>query len=287
MASKMFYTAEEAAQKLSKTVPDILEMARRGEIQEFRDRDRVMFKVEQINLLAGDEKEGEIPLALEDSRLDESAIDLADSTGGRQSGGRSPARRDVMADSSEETGISAFDASRYGQEKGPGGSAAGKSGPSGRSGSGELSLETVGSGSGLLDLTRENDDSLSGANLIEEAFQNEEDVQLPANASGLFDAAGAESGGNAVAAVGGGGVAMMPMVVETYEGSWSGLGVGLMIGAFAALVCALIMAAVTATGAVPALATTFASNLLVWGGGLLGVTIIAGLIGFFVGRATE
>ncbi|MBL9149229.1 MAG: helix-turn-helix domain-containing protein [Phycisphaerae bacterium] len=279
MASKMFYTAEEAAQKLSKSVQDILEMARRGEIQEFRDRDRVMFKVEQINLLAGDDKEGEIPLALEDSRLDESAIDLADSTGGRSANAgkaAAAARRDTMADSSEETGISAFEASRYGQDKKGGGKA----------GSGELSLETVGSGSGLLDLTRDNDDSLSGANLIEAAFENEDDVQLPANASGLFEAAGIESGGNAVATVGGG-MTMMPMMVEAYDGSWSGLGIGLMIGAFAALICALIMAAVTVTGAVPALATMFTGNLLVWGGGLLGVTIVAGLIGFFIGRATE
>ncbi|MFO0827292.1 MAG: helix-turn-helix domain-containing protein [Phycisphaerales bacterium] len=280
MANKMFYSAEEAAQKLGKPVNAVLEMAKRGEIQEFRDRDRVMFKVEQINLLAGgDDKDGEIPLALEDSRLDESAIDLADSTGGRSSPKASGKRE--TADSSDETGISAFEASRYGQDKSSGSKAGAKAG------SGELSLETVGSGSGLLDLTRENDDSLSGAALIEDAFQSEEDVQLPANASGLFDAAGgADSGGNAVAA-GAGTMAMMPMVVEAYDGSWSGLGVGLMIGAFAALLCALIIVAVGVSGAVPALATMFTGNLLVWGGGLLGVTIICGLVGFFIGRATE
>ncbi|MDZ4831086.1 MAG: helix-turn-helix domain-containing protein [Phycisphaerae bacterium] len=279
MANKMFYTADEAAQKLGKTVNAVLEMAKKGEIQEFRDRDRVMFKVEQINLLAGDDRDGEIPLALEDSRLGESGIDLADSTSDRsKAGARSAAKREPAPDSSDETGISAFDASRYGQDKG--GSKAG-----GKGGSGELSLETVGSGSGLLDLTRENDDSLSGAALIENAFENEDDVQLPANASGLFDAAGADSGGNVVTS--GGGVAMMPMMVEAYEGSWSGLGVGLMIGAFAALICTLIMAAVAVTGAVPALATMFAGNLLVWAGGLLGVTIVCGLVGFFIGRATE
>jgi hypothetical protein len=156
-------------------------------------------------------------------------------------------------------------------------------------GSGELSLETVGSGSGLLDLTRENDDSLSGAALIEDAFQNEDEVQMPANASGLFEAAGgADSGGNAVmAGAGGGAVAMMPMMVESYDGSWSGLGVGLLVGAFAALVCVMIIALVMSTGAVPALATMFAANLWVWGGGLLGATVICGLVGFFIGRATE
>ena len=278
MAGKMFYSAEEAAQKLGKSVPEVLEMAKKGEIQEFRDRDKVMFKAEQINLLAGDEAEGgEIPLALEDSRLDDSAIDLADSGPAKPAPKKGAPKKDLLADSSDETGISAFDASKYGQDKAGGGS---------KGGSGELSLETVGSGSGLLDLTRENDDSLSGAALIEDAFQNEDDVQLPANASGLFEAAGGvESGGNAVAATGT--MAMMPMVVEAYEGSWSGLGVGLMIGAFAALTCTLMIVLVAVTGAVPAVATMFAESLPIWGGGLLGVTIILGLVGFFIGRATE
>jgi hypothetical protein len=280
MAGKMFYTAEEAAQKLGKSVNDVLEMAKRGEIQEFRDRDKVMFKTEQINLLAGDDGDagGGIPLALEDSRLDDSAIDLADSTGGGGAAAKGAAKKSPALDSSDETGISAFEASRFGQDK-----------TQSMGGSGELSLETVGSGSGLLDLTRENDDSLSGAALIEDAFQSEDEVQMPANASGLFEAAGgADSGGNAVmAGAGGGAVAMMPMMVESYDGSWSGLGVGLLVGAFAALVCVMIIALVMSTGAVPALATMFAANLWVWGGGLLGATVICGLVGFFIGRATE
>ncbi|MDZ4753446.1 MAG: helix-turn-helix domain-containing protein [Phycisphaerae bacterium] len=285
MASKMFYSAEEAAEKLGKSVNEVLEMAKRGEIQEFRDRDRLMFKVEQVNLLAGDD-DVDLPLALEDSGMGEPGITLSDSGGGSASGMRShpikppanpkkpPTSRDMLADSSEETGISAFDASKYGQDKAKGGS-------------GELSLETVGSGSGLLDLTRENDDSLSGAALIEDAFSNDENVEMPANASGLFDAAGgADSGGNVVMS-GGGGMAMMPMMVETYDGAWSGLGVGLMIGAFAALTCAMIMAIVSVTGAVPALAIYFTGNLAVWGGGLALAAIVCGLVGFFIGRATE
>ena len=276
MANKMFYSAEEAAEKLNKSVHDVLEMAKRGEIQEFRDRDRVMFKAEQINLLAGDD-DADLPLALEDSRAGDPTISHADSGGGSGPGMQSPRpaakkpTRDVLADSSEETGISAFDASKYGQDRA-------------KAGSGELSLETVGSGSGLLALTRENADSLSGAALIEDAFSNEDNVEVPANASGLFDAAGAESGGNSVMA---GGMQMMPMVVESYDGAWSGLGIGLLIGAFVALAMALLMGLVTITGAVPALANIFTGNLAVWGGGLAGVVIVLGLAGFFIGKATE
>ncbi len=276
MASKMFYTAEEAAEKLGKTVSQVLDMGKRGEIQEFRDRDKVMFKAEQINLLAGDEEGGDIPLALEDSSAGGAAIDLADTTGARgrmTSSPTSKANARTMADSSDETGISAFEASRFGQDK--------------KSGSGELSLETVGSGSGLLDLTRENDDSLSGAALIEDAFSNDENVDMPANASGLFEAAGgAESGGNAVAASAGG-MTMMPMIMEAYEGGWSGAGIGLMIGSMISLVCVLIMVVVTATGAIPALATMFTENMPVWGGGLALVAVVCGVAGFALGRWSE
>ena len=53
--AKMFYSLEEVCQKLGKTGDEITEMVRTGLIQEFRDRDRLMFKVEQIELLAGGE----------------------------------------------------------------------------------------------------------------------------------------------------------------------------------------------------------------------------------------
>ena len=50
---KMFYTLEEAAAKLGKTVEQVREMAKSGQLQEFRDRDKLMFKREQIDLLGG------------------------------------------------------------------------------------------------------------------------------------------------------------------------------------------------------------------------------------------
>ena len=50
--AKMFYTLEEAASKLGKSVDDVKTMAEKGQLQEFRDRDRLMFKVDQVDLLA-------------------------------------------------------------------------------------------------------------------------------------------------------------------------------------------------------------------------------------------
>jgi len=278
MANKMFYTAEEAAEKLGKTVDELLAMAKRGEIQEFKQGDKVAFKVEQINLLANDDDDfGDIPLALDDSAAG-SGIDLADSFAPAKSAAPAPPSAPApssLMDSSEETGISAFEASRFGQP------ATSDSG---------ISLETVGSGSGLLDLTRESEDTQLGADLIAATFDDDSSVEPIANASGLFEAAGVESGGNAVVgtvAPMAAGMAMMPMVAESYDGKWSGLTVGLMVGASAALVMVSIIIATMSGGGASALATTVADNLPVWGGGLAGVTLISGLVGFFIGKATE
>ena len=82
----------------------------------------------------------------------------------------------------------------------------------------------------------------------------------------------------------------MPMVVEAYDGGGSGLGVGLLIGALGALVCVAIVAIVGVSGATPELATGLASSsngLWMWAGGLLGATVVLGLIGLFIGKASE
>ena len=259
--AKMFYTMDEVCEKLGKTQDEITQMVSSGQIQEFRDRDRLMFKCEQIDLLAGDEDTGEVKLDLETgaglsgsglSLEDESSIGLADS---REGTGISVFDTDHGLDESEQTQVGDVDE--------------------------ELTLDAVGSGSGLLDLTRESDDTSLGAALLEEVYSGDENIEMPANASGLFDAA-------PEAPQAGGGVAVaMPVLIETYDGAGSGLGIGLMVGALAALVCIAILVIVGVTGGTAGLAMTFAGNIYVWAGGLLGVTIVLGLIGMFFGKASE
>ncbi|MFO0875022.1 MAG: helix-turn-helix domain-containing protein [Phycisphaerales bacterium] len=264
--AKMFYTLDEVAQKLGKSADEIKEMTRRGEIQEFRDRDKLMFKVEQIDLLVGGEEEsGEIPLALEDSRMGGSAAGLQDSGL-------------ALADSRDASSMSAFETD-HGEEK-----AAARTQPAPATDD-ELSLEAVGSGSGLLDLTRESDDTSLGAELLEEVYSSEDNVEIPANASGLFEAAGAESPGNALSAAGG--MVMAPMVMEAYDGSWSGLSIGLLLGALVAIICMGVMVFVGLGGSTAGIAHMFAENLMIWAGGLAAVTLVCGAVGFFIGKATE
>jgi hypothetical protein len=277
--AKMFYTLEEVSAKLRKSPDDVKQMVKSGQIQEFRDRDKLMYKVEQIDLLAGDDDNSEVHL------------DLADTSGGSSIGmtGSGLDLKDDSAiglvDSREGTGISVFDTDHGSSHGSSFGSVADGAGETrvGEAMDEELSLEAVGSGSGLLDLTKESDETSLGAELLEEVYTSPDKVEMPSNASGLFEAA-TERGDEPVLA--GGGVAM-PMVMETYDGAGSGLGAGLMIGALVALVCSIIICIVGATGATPQLATMIAGNLYMYVGILLGVTLVLGAVGFFVGKASE
>ena len=266
--AKMFYTLEDVCQKLGKTEDELKAMVASGQIQEFRDRDKLMFKVEQIDLLASsDDDAGEVHLDLEES-AGSSGLAL-----------ESEASSLGLTDSREGTGVSVFDTDHAGEDAAEGT----------RAGEGideELSLDAVGSGSGLLDLTRESDETSLGAELLEEVYAGDENVEIPAHASGLFEAAGTESPGDAVAAEPAG-MTSMPVVIEAYDGGGSGLGAGLLLGSLAALVCVAIIAIVGVTGASPALAQSFAQNLWLWFGGLLGLTVVLGLVGLFVGKASE
>ena len=65
--AKMFYTLDEASQKLGKSEDEVRELASSGQLQEFRDRDQLMFKVEQVDLLAGGGDDDDFSLDLEDT----------------------------------------------------------------------------------------------------------------------------------------------------------------------------------------------------------------------------
>ncbi len=304
--AKMFYTLQEVCEKLGSSEEEIKEMVRTGQIQEFRDRDKLMFKVEQIDLLAGgDEDTSDVHLELDDSSggsgvalKEESTLGLADSreeiglADSREGAGLSDAgaskealgladsREGIgLADSREGTGVSVFDTDHGGEES--------DQSDAGEAVEEELGLDAVGSGSGLLDLTRESDDTSLGAELLEEVYSSDENVELPAHASGLFEAAGVEK---PIEEAGEAAPSGVPVLLEAYDGGGSGLGTGLMIGALVSLVCVAIVAIVGITGATPVLATKIAASsnsIWIWAGGLFGVTLILGVVGLVVGKASE
>ena len=268
--AKMFYSLEEVCQKLGKTGDEITEMVRTGLIQEVRDRDRLMFKVEQIELLAGGEDDtSEVTLDLEDTSGG-SGVALKGDLGSSGLG---------LSDSREDTGISVFDTDHGSDDAVDQGDGVDED---------ELELDAVGSGSGLLDLTRESDETSLGAELLEEAYSGDQDVEIPAHASGLFEAAGAERTGDEV--VPEVASAAMPTMIVAYDGSGSGLVAGMLVGSLVALICIAIIGIVGLMGSTPDLATRFASSsgsLWMWAGGLLSITLVLGLVGLFIGKATE
>ena len=66
--AKMFYSAEEAAGKLGKSVDELIAMAKSGEVQSFKQDDQDMFRVEQIDMLAStDDDLGDLSISLDES----------------------------------------------------------------------------------------------------------------------------------------------------------------------------------------------------------------------------
>jgi hypothetical protein len=295
--AKMFYSMEEAAEKLGVDVDQLKSMADSGKLQQFRDRDKVMFKVDQVDQLAAagssstgepalsDSDSGSIPMA--DAAGDTDAIDLGAAIDADHEKPKKP------EDARGATGISVFDADEI--------DAVDPLAQTVVSGSvtaddDELALESVGSGSGLLDLTRESDDTSLGAELLEEIYPaggSDAKVEGGSGFEGIFDAAGgvesAPSGltdvdpGNVAADAAPGGATMV--MAEASDPAGSGWTAGMLIGGIAALVIGVMVVLASMLGTISGLATSMAEDLPMYAGALLGVSVVLAIIGGFLGKA--
>lgn len=280
--AKMFYTTEEAALKLGKTEAQLKEMVARGELQEFRDRDRLMFKKEQVDLVAG--SDDFIPLA-ESGEHD--AIGLA------SSGTAMPLADETKA-AKEGTGVALFD---------PDATEEGDANAVTRVTSSPLSSfkdpGSSGSGSraGLMDMTREADDTSLGAGLLEDVYGGETMSQTAADVpSGGGYGGGEFSGGNSnlfdtpggeVAEPAGMGMAMA--YAEPYDGAGSGWVGGLALGSvlitgLAVFVAIVGLAGGSGTGMLSNLVGTLGENIYAILGAGVGVCAVFALLGFFLGK---
>lgn len=278
--AKMFYTLEEAAQRLGKTPEEVQTMAERGELQEFRANDRLMFKREQVDLKAGGDAEDDlIPLA--DSG-DLEPLTLA------SSGSATGIPIDPM-NTKEQTGISIFDADAT-DEADPSAltrvvPVAASPGFASDSGAGDPGAS--GSGSGLMDLTRETDDTSLGANLLDDVYgsetvaaQTQADEMSPEEGGALFEsssAAPAESESMS------GGVAI-PVAVEAYDGAGSGLVGGLAFGMAASALLAVFVLTLGLWSTGGSMMDVLGSNMWALVGGAAGLTLIGTLVGWFLGK---
>ncbi len=264
--AKMFYTLEEAAGKLKMSADKVKEMASSGQLQEFRDRDKLVFKREQVDLLAGGDDDS---IKLADSG--EIALVSDQSKSPADSGSGAP-----VEGAKERSGISIFDADEV-EDVDP--MAQTQVAPS-------QFGEAGGSGSGLLDLTKEADDTSLGGNLLDDVYANKDGsgsgAPAAAGAEGaLFEPAGVAS--DVSGGVGGGGLALV--AAEPYDATWSGISGGLAFGMV--VVCGLMVAVAmmamngaAGSGLVPLLA----SNLWMYVGILAAVPALGAAVGFFVSR---
>jgi len=255
-------------------------MADKGLLQRVNHEGQIKFRVEQVEVLASDDDAIDLnddmgPIGLADSG---SAAPISSAPAPKKGGIAPPADDDSvlglagtgsaagvgggLGDSGERTGVSAL-------------SGRGKGGDNV-----EIGLETVGSGSGLLDLTRDSDETALGAELMDQVYSNDAGGSQ-AGQSGIFAAAAMETTENAAP------IATGMMVAEAYDGAWSGAGLGMMIAAVAGLVVAALIIVTASAGSGSIVANNFSGNLLMWAGSLAGIVAVFGLLGFFIGRATE
>lgn len=284
--AKMFYSLEEAAAKLGKSEDQVRRMAETGQLQEFRDRDRLMFKVEQVDLMAGGD-DGVIPLA-ESGELE--PLSLASS-------GTSPGLSGL--DAREATGISIFETEGT-EEADP--SAATVVSPSiapiGLADSGGMdrpgSSGASGSGSGLMDLAREKDDTSLGAGLMADVYGGDtvsSTQEEPAMASGLAMGGGGDGGGLFETTAGTPGVVetstavtpMMAAYAEPYDGAGSGLVGGLALGATIALLLGLFVVVLRLAGVGVDMVANLAEPMILTAAAA-GIVAVAGVVGWVLGR---
>ncbi|MEQ9461992.1 MAG: helix-turn-helix domain-containing protein [Phycisphaeraceae bacterium] len=295
--AKMFYTLEEAAAKLGVAPDKIKDMAGSGQIQQFRDRDKLMFKRDQIDAMANetDLDEGADasggPIALADTSagigLEDSVIGSGDSNAGSGSGVNVFEGGEVNeADPLAQTQLTDSDLGD------------------------DLNLEPSGSssGSGLLDLTNESDDTSLGAELLDEIYPGSDagDTSIQtAEGSGMFGPGASGSGTAMTTTMDSGGFGALGEVsaVEPQAGDMelgalaaasSGGGStrgedflsGSLFGVIVTLVVALLVIVPVWAGSSSPITVSMMSSAMfygIWLGGLFIAWVLFGVIGMVLG----
>jgi len=275
--AKMFYTLDEAAAKLGMSEEDVQSLAESGQLQEFRDREKLMFKVEQVDLLAGDADDIDDDITLADTAGGIEPISLSSS---------GSASSLSLESSGEGTGISIFepddgDAVDANADTLVSGGALGGSG---------FSMDAGASGSGLAQLAFEPDDTSLGGNLLDDLAA---DSQAGGSFSGGTGLGGSALGGSVSGALFEGGETESSFApsaaptlgamagAEAYDGAASGLFGGISLGMVLLLMVALAVMVLGMTGGSQTMLSSVNQNMLYMiAGGGLGLVLIFGGIGW-------
>lgn len=297
MAKKMYYTEEEAASALGVSVEDLGNFVRDQKLRVFQDGARKMFRADEVDAIGGGSDESaeavepveavkpiasgetEIELSPADSVAQSDTASLSEAEDVQPTG----SKEDTVLSSEVEAqgeGVSIFDDEDLDIELADP-MAKTHVAPSLQD---QISMEGSGGGSGLLDLTRESDDTSIGADVLE---QIDMDGELGSGigsglGTGLGTGIAAEVMGEAEPM--GGGELAQPVVVEAID-PMAGLFTGLVAGA---AVVALVLGGVVLAvmqNQVPRFLAVMKDNMAAMAGGAVLLVGLAGLAGFFLGKS--
>lgn len=314
--SQQFYSLEEACEKLGQTEDELKQLVRDGQLREFRDGGQIKYKTEEVDTLAENlatlsgslgGTSGE--LILEPSDESSSGLTGSDMLT-LEEADQTETDATVIDGKKDDTvitsvGISVFDDEEMPEAADPGAvtvlSEKDKTGSS-------LSLDSLGStglsgtasgtgsGSGLLDLSRESDDTSLGAELLDEIYTEDQEAGIPdmgeATRAGLEGSAAEEQAPPEpveeplpVAAPAASPAAGPAAVVQVTGGGAIDTALGVaMIGALITLGVGGITISASLQGVVPSFLQSMYQKLPIFGGVFAGVTLLCFVIGFVVGR---
>lgn len=299
--AKPFYSMEEVCKLLGKTQTQIRELVQAGALREFRDAGKVFFKAEDVEQLRGGPRpvepapsdSGEIILepvpepAAEAG--DEALPSLAAAAGGTSIIGLEPLPEEEKAAAGTKKSDTAGPAGRVGvfdeDELEIDTDPMAKTQITAPAGGDQMTLESAGSGSGLLDLTRESDDTSLGAELLDEIYPGEEEAAPPRPATRAAPTPrAAEPEPEPVLAAAETGPAVAPVLVQVGD-PHEGWCAGLLVGAVIMLAVAAAAVGGTLQGYLPDFARWLANRFWIFLAGSLLVVLVSALVGWFVNRA--
>ncbi|MFQ5491771.1 MAG: helix-turn-helix domain-containing protein [Phycisphaerae bacterium] len=324
--AKSFYTIEEVCEKLHMTDDQVKHLVREGQLREFRDAGKVNYKAEEVDAIApaaDDSAAGASgELVLEPADDTGTSFDLAGSTPGLGSGidlaGSSPGLgSDVLSleeadaddtavgakagDKKDDTVVTSVGVSVFDEDEDELADVDPLAATVVSEGAAGLGIEGIGSGSGLLDLTRESDDTSLGADLLDEIYPEDEagapsTVEMgEATRAGLEGAITEEPAeASAAAATGAFEPAAEPVtaartrtVVEYGPDAASTGLTGILAVATAVMCIAGLAAASMMQGVWPDLMEVVYEKLWIFGAASAGAALAAMGIGFMLGKRSE
>ncbi|MFO0840617.1 MAG: hypothetical protein U1D55_19075 [Phycisphaerae bacterium] len=282
--AKPFYSMDEVCAKLGKTQDDVRAMVRDGSLREFRDAGKVFFRAEDVDKFgraAGGSPGDSGEIVLESA---EDELPSLGTKGGTSIIGLEPAdeeKRRKEGTHISTGGVGVFDADEVEIDADPLAKTHITTGATD-----QVALEGTGSGSGLLDLTREADDTSLGAELLDEIYPGEEEAAKPSRPTPARVETPAEEEAEeeepVMEAPSGGETLVAPIAVgDPTEGMFGGL----LVGALIPLGVAASVVAGALQGFVPSYGLALSNNFLYLVLGAILVPALALLIGWFVGRA--